>query len=175
MGVPRPREIDVTIDEFNRLDAEEALRLLARCADVPSWAAGLVAGRPFDTRQALLDAARTTGERWSDDDVARALADHPKIGERPASTHLGAEHSSREQAAVQTATTSVKEAIAEGNARYEERFDRVFLVRAAGRSPEEILDLLTTRLEHDDDTERRVVARELLDITLLRLEEMVAS
>ena len=37
------------------------------------------------------------------------------------------------------AAAGVTAAIAAGNAAYEERFGRVFLIRAAGRSPEQIL------------------------------------
>ena len=46
-------------------------------------------------------------------------------------------------------------ALAEGNREYEKRFDRVFLIRAAGRSSAEILAELHRRLGNDDETERR--------------------
>jgi hypothetical protein len=44
---------------------------------------------------------------------------------------------------------------AEGNARYEARFGRVFLIRAKGRSGEEILQALHARLENSDAQEVR--------------------
>lgn len=69
----------------------------------------------------------------------------------------------------------VRDAIATGNAAYERRFGRVFLIRAAGRSPEQILAALTARLGNDDATEDAVVAGELREIALLRLEQAVAA
>ena len=60
------------------------------------------------------------------------------------------------------------------NEAYEERFGRVFLIRAAGRSAAEILAALESRLTNDDATERRVVADQLRQIALLRLAGAVA-
>lgn len=45
------------------------------------------------------------------------------------------------------------QALREGNARYEARFGRVFLIRAKGRSGEEMLQALTRRLQHTADEE----------------------
>jgi 2-oxo-4-hydroxy-4-carboxy-5-ureidoimidazoline decarboxylase len=69
----------------------------------------------------------------------------------------------------------VQERLAEGNRRYEERFGHVFLIRAAGRSAEEMLAALEQRLGHDDDTERDVVRRELAEIVRLRLLKLVGD
>ena len=44
--------------------------------------------------------------------------------------------------------------LAAGNAAYEQRFGRVFLIRAAGRDAEQILAELDRRLGNDDETER---------------------
>ena len=47
---------------------------------------------------------------------------------------------------VDPADAAIAAALAEGNRAYEERFGRVFLIRAAGRSAPEILAALTERL-----------------------------
>ena len=60
-----------------------------------------------------------------------------------------------------------------GNAAYEARFGRVFLVRAAGRSSSEILAELERRLGNDEATERAETVTALRDIALLRLEGLV--
>jgi 2-oxo-4-hydroxy-4-carboxy-5-ureidoimidazoline decarboxylase len=73
---------------------------------------------------------------------------------------------------VDAADAELAAAIADGNRRYEERFDRVFLVRAAGRSRRQILDELNRRLQLDDASERAIVASELHDITLLRVRNL---
>ena len=71
------------------------------------------------------------------------------------------------------ADTATKQALASGNADYERRFGRIFLIRAAGRSPEQILAALNERLANDDATEDAVVAGQLREIALLRLGQAV--
>ena len=63
--------------------------------------------------------------------------------------------------------------LAAGNVAYEQRFDRVFLIRAAGRSADEILAELERRLENDDAAERDETVRQLREIAVLRLESEV--
>ena len=67
---------------------------------------------------------------------------------------------------------ATKAAIRAGNEAYEQRFGRVFLIRAAGRSASEVLDQLTARLDNDPEAETAVVAGQLREIALLRLEGM---
>lgn len=107
-----------------------------------------------------------------------ALAHHPRIGERPRAETIGAAnaaHSAGEQAGVNGAATATREALASGNAAYEKRFGRVFLIRAAGRSADDMLAALTERMANDDATEIAVVARELREIALLRLGQTVTG
>ena len=75
--------------------------------------------------------------------------------------------------AVGAADDQVQAALAEGNRAYEERFGHVFLIRADGRSAEEMLAALRERLGNDPDTEWREVAEELREITRLRLERLL--
>ncbi len=73
------------------------------------------------------------------------------------------------------ADAEVRVALQEGNVAYEERFDHVFLIRAAGRSPAEMLTELRRRLRNDPETEQREVAEQLRQITRLRLERSLQS
>ncbi|WP_263970127.1 2-oxo-4-hydroxy-4-carboxy-5-ureidoimidazoline decarboxylase [Zafaria cholistanensis] len=61
------------------------------------------------------------------------------------------------------------------NRRYEERFGRIFLIRAAGRTGADMLARLHERLGNDPATEARVRAGQLAEIALLRLEAQVAA
>lgn len=78
-----------------------------------------------------------------------------------------------EQSGVDPSDVDVQQALREGNLAYEERFGRVFLIRAAGRSAEEILSTLQERLRNDADAEGRIVAEQLREIALLRLRGTV--
>ena len=78
-----------------------------------------------------------------------------------------------EQSGVDTSDDDVQRRLVEGNRAYEERFGHVFLIRAAGRSAEEILEQLTERLGNDADSERANAARNLREIAALRLKGML--
>jgi 2-oxo-4-hydroxy-4-carboxy-5-ureidoimidazoline decarboxylase len=67
----------------------------------------------------------------------------------------------------------VRQALADGNAAYEQRFGHVFLICASGLSGQDMVDQLRARLGHDPDTERAVVRAELRKITQLRLTKLL--
>ncbi|MFC7490880.1 MULTISPECIES: 2-oxo-4-hydroxy-4-carboxy-5-ureidoimidazoline decarboxylase [unclassified Knoellia] len=161
-----------TLERFNALDPAEAKRQLAACLDVARWVDDVEAGRPYAARQALVDAADRAARQLTDAEVEAALAGHPRIGERAQAGH-NVEASAREQAAVDRSDAEVTERLRAGNAAYERRFDRVFLIRAAGRTAPQILAELERRLGNDDESERAEVVDNLRQIALLRLEQVV--
>ncbi len=70
-------------------------------------------------------------------------------------------------------TSSTTQKLVEGNQAYEERFGHVFLIRAAGRSGDEILAELERRLGNTPEAERLETADNLRQIAMLRLESQV--
>ena len=161
------------VQELNDMPAEEAAEAVRPCADIDSWVDGVVDGRPYDDLADLISRADALARTWTPTEVEKALADHPRIGERHAGTGASAEMSGGEQAGVDPHDADVQRRLAAGNAAYEDRFDRIFLVRAAGRSAEEILALLEERLANDPETELAVTSGQLREIALLRLEGLV--
>lgn len=137
--------------------------VLSACLSVPRWVDEVLAGQPYPSREALLAAADRAARELSDEELEQALAAHPRIGER------GDQRSQREQSGVDTSSETQRR-LEEGNAAYEARFGRVFLIRAAGRDAEEILAELERRLGNDDETERAETVDNLRQIALLRLE-----
>lgn len=160
------------LEDFNAMSAIEAAATLRPCADIDSWVDALVAGRPYADLDALLGTAERQSAGWTAVEVEGALADHPRIGERPTGSGASASMSAREQAGVDPADTDVQRRLADGNRRYEEAFDRIYLVRAAGRSAQEMLALLEERLGNDPATELEVTRGQLAEIAHLRLTEM---
>lgn len=164
------------IEDLNALDADAARRALAPAAAIDRWLDALVAARPYADAPDLLAHADGLARTWTRAEVDAALAHHPRIGERAEGDGAEAELSRREQAAIVDPgprDEGLEEAIAAGNRGYEQRFDRVFLIRAAGRSRREILDALVRRLDADPDEEAAEVADQLREIALLRLEGML--
>ena len=142
-------------------------RLRASLA-VSRWVEDVASRAPFATLDELLAVAGAEASPLSPDEIDEAIAHHPRIGEKPVGQGTSQELSRSEQGA----STEFAEEIAAGNAAYEQRFGRVFIIRAAGRSRREILDELTRRLELDDVVELQVVGEQLRDIALLRLEKL---
>jgi 2-oxo-4-hydroxy-4-carboxy-5-ureidoimidazoline decarboxylase len=162
------------IDEFNALPAEDAMAAVRSCLDVDRWGQAIAAARPFADRAALLAFAASAASPFTDAELDRALSHHPRIGERPSGTGVEADMSRREQAGL-AASDRVAAAIAEGNREYEARFDRVFLIRAAGRGADEILAELTARLGNSAEAESRIIDQQLREIAALRLEGVVSA
>src|SRR5690606_21171091 len=97
----------MTLEQFNSAEEDAAERLLLACAAVPRWARAVAAGRPYASRDALLDAARTAASPWTEEEVDAALARPPRIGERAEGQDADAAHSRREQSGVDTADADV--------------------------------------------------------------------
>ncbi|MGZ4477846.1 MAG: 2-oxo-4-hydroxy-4-carboxy-5-ureidoimidazoline decarboxylase [Nocardioidaceae bacterium] len=163
-----------SIEDFNAAPADEVTAALLACCAVPGWAAAIAEGRPYADAPALLARADQAARRLTPAEVDLALAAHPRIGERPAGADPGAAWSRQEQAAVDRDDETAP-ALAEGNRAYEDRFGRVYLVCASGRSGAELLADLRRRLGNDDATEAAVVADELRKIALLRLGKVVTT
>jgi len=162
------------LDEFNDGPADQAVQVLRVCNAAPRFAAELVAGRPYRDVATLVERAEevTRGLPW--EDVAIALAAHPRIGDRVAGSSAEAESSRREQSSMDDADAATRDALLEGNRAYEDRFDHVFLIRASGRSPEEMLAELRRRLGNDEETERTEVTEQLAQITGIRVKGLVS-
>jgi 2-oxo-4-hydroxy-4-carboxy-5-ureidoimidazoline decarboxylase len=162
----------VSVDAFNALPEAEVTRRLLTCLNVPRWAAEVAGGRRYADFAALAAQAEASAAQLSDGELSAALDGHPRIGERAGAGHE-AEFSAREQAQVDHNDAAVMAALAEENREYEQRFDRVFLIRAACRSSSEILAELRRRLGNDDETERAETVAALREIALLRLKDVM--
>lgn len=146
---------------------------LRACCAADAWLMRVQSARPFDSVKAMLDLSDDVVRGLDDAALEQALAAHARIGQRRLGSTTEDRWSRTEQAGALAADASVQERIADGNRRYEERFGHVFLIRAAGRSADEMLAALEERLGHDEATERDVVRRELADIVRLRLLKVV--
>jgi 2-oxo-4-hydroxy-4-carboxy-5-ureidoimidazoline decarboxylase len=163
---------------FNELPAGEARQALLECCSAPGWAEQMAAARPYASVQ---DAVRRSGAvvaALTDEDVAEALAGHPRIGERPD----GGDHASRasgwsrqEQSGAGTADAATRHALAEANREYEQRFGHIYLVCATGRTGSELLARLRSRLRNEPETEWQIVRDELQKISELRLRRLMTE
>ena len=163
------------LQTLNTLPAAHAEEQLATCCAARAWVARMVAGRPYADLDELMTVSDGAIQELGPDDLAEALAAHPRIGQRVGGSSTEAAWSRQEQSGMDDADAEVRAALREGNVAYEERFDQVFLIRAAGRPPAEMLAELHRRLQNDPETEQREVAEQLRQITRLRLERWLQS
>ena len=70
------------------------------------------------------------------------------------------------------AETGVASALEEANQEYAEKFGFIFIICATGKTAEEMLENLRSRLSNSPEHELRVAVEEQNKITLLRLKRL---
>ncbi len=164
------------LKELNAWPLERARAELLRCCGSARWADRMAAERPFNDEKALFASAERVWSALDPRDWEEAFRHHPRIGgkdalrEKFAATRAWAQG---EQAGVRAADEAVLDGLAEGNRLYEERFGRLFIVCATGKSAAEMLALLRERLSSAPEAELAVAAGEQAKITRLRLEKLL--
>ena len=167
------------LERWNAMPVSEAAEAVLACCGSRAWALGVAARRPLGTLPELMAASDSAWWALAKTDWDEAFASHPRIGERhaagaalPASLRWSDTEQRSAQNDVQAAETKLLEA---GNRAYEERFGRVFLVRAAGRNAAEILKILERRLRNKPEVELQEAAEQQREITHGRLQRWLAE
>ncbi len=131
---------------------------------------------PADDMVELLEDAEEQWWQCSESDWKEAFSHHPKIGDLASLTKKfasTAKWATGEQGGVNMATKETLGALAEGNRLYEAKFGYIFIVCATGKSADEMLVILQSRLQNSPETEIQVAADEQQKITRLRLEKLL--
>jgi 2-oxo-4-hydroxy-4-carboxy-5-ureidoimidazoline decarboxylase len=163
---------------WNESRADLAAEDILPCCGSKAWARAMAARRPLLDETVLLATSDEVWKSLSESDWMEAFRGHPRIGEShpPASSSArSAAWSGEEQRGAGTAIEDVKAALAEGNRVYEERFHRIFIVCANGKSASEILEILQKRLQNDETTELHEAAEQQRQIARLRLKKWLNS
>ena len=159
------------LDEWNASLAADAITAVLPCCASRAWAAALVARRPLGTLPEVLAASDSAWWSVSPDDWKEAFAAHPRLGEVHAAsaTPQSLAWSRNEQSALQSEENLLAQ-IGENNRRYEQRFGRVFLLHAAGRTAAEVLAIQQRRLQNTPEAELQESAEQQREITHGRLQ-----
>ena len=166
------------IAQLDVLSDTDAATALGACCGASAWVAGMLAQRPFGTREALMRAADDVWSRLAPSDWLEAFAHHPRLGESRAAASVAAVArgwSAAEQSGTRAAPEHVAAALADGNHAYEARFGFIFILCASGLNADQMLDNLERRLANDASTELCIAAEEQRKITRLRLETLVPA
>jgi 2-oxo-4-hydroxy-4-carboxy-5-ureidoimidazoline decarboxylase len=168
----------LSLVRLNALSSGEASALFRSCCAASCWIETMVNGRPFATRTHLFGVADAAWEATGPDDWREAFAAHPRIGERADASRLGAQSSAwsgAEQARSGEAPDEIRREIAALGREYERRFGTIYIVCANGRTGEDLLADLRSRLENTARQELEIAAREQHRITRIRLEKLISA
>lgn len=162
-------------ETWNNMTLQDAAASVLPCCGSHAWAQGLAAKRPLQQEEALLQASDDVWWSLANADWDEAFRSHPRIGQTRsvgAATAQSLHWSAGEQSgAADLDEDEVKQALAVGNATYEQTFGRIFLVCATGKTAREMLAILQHRLQNDSATELQEAAEQQRQITHLRLKK----
>jgi 2-oxo-4-hydroxy-4-carboxy-5-ureidoimidazoline decarboxylase len=170
--------VSEVLARWNDLSAEEAAREILPCCGSNAWAAAMASQRPMENDGALLAASDDIWRRLGESDWLEAFRSHPRIGESRTEKPVTAQSSAwseQEQQKAAAADDAVKTALKWGNREYEQKFGRIFIVCATGKSATEILEILRHRLHNDDATELKQAAEQQRQIMQIRLKKWIAG
>ena len=158
--------------EWNDLGLDEAAEVILPCNGSPVWATLVAYNRPFDSPEALFARSDEIWQYLPEEDWQEAFDSHPRLGQRKAkaATAQSLNWSVGEQSAANP-DDAVREALAQGNREYEEKFGRIFLLCATGRTAAEMLAILRERMQNDAAAELREAVEQQRLITQLRLRK----
>jgi OHCU decarboxylase len=170
--------VTLTLTLLNALSRPEAAEQLRACCGSSRWVEAMLDRRPFESLGELLTAAGDVWRTMNASDWDEAFAHHPRIGEGravAAVSPVAREWSAQEQGTAAGSDASTRAVLARANHDYERRFGRIYIVCAAGRSAEDLLADLESRMGNDPDQERAVAAEEQRKITRLRLLALMGA
>lgn len=163
------------VAKLNSLADDDARAAFSHCCAADKWVKGMLAARPFASDKALFAACDAVAATLLESDWLEAFAAHPLIGDvdslrkkYAATKQLAA----GEQSGVAAASEASLRELAELNQAYLARFGFIFIVFATGKTADQMLVILKSRVDNPREQELANAAAEQLKITRLRLEKL---
>jgi 2-oxo-4-hydroxy-4-carboxy-5-ureidoimidazoline decarboxylase len=163
---------------WNSLDPATAVRETLPCCGSLAWAKALASRRPIADEACLIEASTNVWFALPEEAWQEAFDSHPRIGQTHAQTSATEESlrwSAQEQRTALSENDAARLALEEANRRYEQKFGRIFIVCATGKTSAEMLAILEARMKNDAATELREAAEQQRQITQLRLHRWLES
>ena len=167
----------MTLNEFNNLSEQDAANSLEKCCVSKTWIDTMIQNMPFTSTDKML---QKTANIWYNTcleaDWIEAFQGHPKIGnvnslkEKFANTTAWA---TNEQAKIAEADEITIQELTIANSLYEEKYGYIFIVSATGKSANDMLSIIKTRLHNNKGDEIYVAMNEQHKITVIRLVKLI--
>ena len=164
----------MTIAEFDHLETDVKSSMLHQCCGSQKWVEKML---QMPAAEDLIDLFEDAEEAWyecNEDDWKEAFTHHPKIGDIDSLRKKFAkdQFAANEQASIRNTSERTLESLAEGNKLYQEKFGYIFIVFATGKSAEEMLAILQSRLNNSPEEEIKIAMEEQNKITQQRLKNL---
>jgi 2-oxo-4-hydroxy-4-carboxy-5-ureidoimidazoline decarboxylase len=163
----------MTLSEFNHLDLSLRISMLHDCCHCQSWAENLANNAPFNSFDSLVKQATELFEQATEQQVLEAFKGHAKIGDIELLRSKFAGKATSEQGQVLQANEHTIQSLWQLNQQYEQQNGFIFIVCATGKSAEEMLAILKSRIDNSRDVELKNGAQEQNKITQLRLALLI--
>ncbi|HLE88611.1 MAG TPA: 2-oxo-4-hydroxy-4-carboxy-5-ureidoimidazoline decarboxylase [Candidatus Limnocylindria bacterium] len=146
-----------SVEALNALPADAFVETVAPLFEgAPRFLRRLADARPFDTDDALLDAAREVAAVAPDEELRELLDAHPRIGADPAAMSEPSRDEQGEPSEDQPVEEpGLAEDLANLNEIYEARFGFRYVIFVAGRPKSAIEPLMEVALRNDREAELR--------------------
>lgn len=156
------------INIVNQIDSTHLKASLMDCCHSTAWANALIARRPFESMDDLLNEAHQIWMSLSERDWRGVIDQMPAIGDTKSLARKN-DRWSHEHDGVTRSSTHILEQLDIANQRYLEHFGFRYVVFASGKSGPELLNFLLLRMKNSPAEEIQMAAIELAKIMRLRL------
>jgi len=164
----------MTIAEFDHLETAQKRALLFQCCASQKWVEKMIHLPPAEDLIDLLEDAEETWYECREDDWKEAFTHHPKIGDMESLRKKFStdQFTEKEQESINDSSEKTLEELAVGNNLYQQKFGYIFIVFATGKSAEEMLGMLQSRLNNNPEEEIKIAMEEQNKITQHRLQKL---
>ncbi|MFT5209929.1 MAG: 2-oxo-4-hydroxy-4-carboxy-5-ureidoimidazoline decarboxylase [Flavobacterium sp.] len=162
--------------KINEMSVTDQRATLLKCCSAKAWVDLMLVNAPFYDKSSLLECADKCWKGLKETDYLEAFTGHPKIGDLDSlrgKYSNTATFASREQSGAAGADEDVLKMLAVGNKSYEKKFGFIFIVCASGKSAEDMLSQLQSRMVNDRETELTNAVeqqRQIFNIRIKRLD-----
>jgi len=165
------------LQAWNISGTSTAIAALLSCCAAHRWAEEVTTLRPYANEQALFATADEVWAAMREPDWIEAFRAHPRIGEyKPIQASIQSRKlSADEQASVHATDSEILAELASSNLSYEELFGFTYIVCATGKSTEEMLRILKSRLASDRQSELKEAAEQQRQIMQIRLRKWLQA
>ncbi len=166
----------MNIDSFNQLSTSDLQEALLQCCGSVTWINRMLGSTPFENKQQLIDLANKHWSTLNNSDYLQAFEAHPKIGDINSLNNKFTstkDIARQEQSGINAASKTTLLQLSEKNLEYHTKYSYIFIVCASGKSAEQMLQILESRLANSPEDEIEIAAEEQRKITEIRLDKLI--